>query len=117
MASESLPSIEDMKPVGVPDSDRDDDAEWIDLEPGDSVIGEIREIKPNCGRYNSTVLKLSRGVGDTVLLWSKPHIDNQITSNDLGEGDVIAIVVEDEPRTFTTDDGEEREYHFHEVRV
>lgn len=41
MASESTPSFDDLNPVS---NDFDDDAEQIQLEPGEPVVGELRQV-------------------------------------------------------------------------
>jgi len=118
MASQPTPSsFDDLQPVEQPNTNRDsEDAEWFDLEPGATIVGEIREVTPDCGEHDTTVLKLARGLGDVVLMWSNRQIDRQLEHNDLGEGDVIGIRKSEDTETFTTEDGETRTYHACEVR-
>ncbi|GGN96725.1 hypothetical protein [Haloarcula pellucida] len=115
MATQETPSFDDLEPVES-NSDDDYDSEWIELEPGENVVGVIRDVVPNCGQYDTTVIELSRGIGDVVAMWSNNQIDNALDDNDLGEGDVVGIKHTEKTRTFTTDDGEEREYDVWEVR-
>ena len=90
MAAEQKPADFDaLKPVETPDDD--EELEWIDLDEGDSLVGEIREIKENCGQYDSRVYKIARGLGDVVLMWGKASIDRQVDSADLGPGVVVGI--------------------------
>jgi hypothetical protein len=64
-----------------------------DLEPSESVVGEIRELTPNCGKYDTTVIELARGIGD-----------------------VIGIKHTEQTSTFTNEGGEEQEYDIWRVR-
>lgn len=103
MAAENQQSaFDDLAPVETPDDD-DEELEWIDLDEGDSIVGEIREIKENCGQYGSRVYKISRGLGDTVLMWGKASMDRQVDAADLGPGDVMGVLNTGEE--FTTENG------------
>jgi hypothetical protein len=115
MATQETPSFDDLEPVDNSTSD-DYDSEWIDLEPGESVVGEIRELTPNCGKYDTTVIELARGIGDVVAMWSNSQIDNALDDNDLGESDVVGIKHTEQTSTFTNEDGEEQEYDIWKVR-
>lgn len=114
MASEQAPSFDDLDPVA--NDFEDDDAEQIQLEPGDNVVGEIRQIHTGLGEFNSTLLYIARGLGDVVKLWSNRQIDAQMEAAGLGVGDVIGIAKTEETATYTDDDGEETEYNIFEVR-
>lgn len=103
-AEKQTDAFDDLKPVDVPETD-DDDLEWLDLDDGESVVGEIREIKENCGEFNSRVYKISRGLGDVVLMWGKASIDRQIDAADLGAGDVVGI--RNTGKSYSTDNGNE----------
>lgn len=84
MATENLPSEEEFELVEA-DSDSDDyETEWIDVEPGGSVIGEIRAVKPNCGKFDTTVIELARGLGDIVAMWSNSQIDRTLDAEYFG---------------------------------
>lgn len=115
MASERAPSFDDLDPVAN-DYD-DDDVETLKLDPGESVVGEIREINTGLGDYDSTLLIIARGLGDVVKIWSNRQIDAQMASADLGEGDVVGIKKTEETSTYTDDTGQEQEYHIFEVRA
>ena len=115
MAAENAPSFDDLEPVAN-DFD-DDDADLIKLEPGENVVGEIRQIHTGLGDYDSTLLYIARGLGDVVKLWSNRQIDSQMTAADLDEGDVIGIAKTEETATYTADGGDEQEYHIFEVRA
>ena len=115
MASKEAPSFDDLEPVAN-DFD-DDDAEQIQLEPGDSVVGEIRQIHTGLGEYDSTLLYIARGLGDVVKLWSNRQIDAQMEAADLGVGDVIGIKKTEDTGTFVDEEtGEEIGYPLFEVR-
>lgn len=90
MAAKESDPFDALAPVDTPD-DSDENAEWLDLEEGESVVGEIREIKENCGEYGSRVYKISRAPGDVVLMWGKASIDRQVDAADLGVGDVFGV--------------------------
>ena len=84
MATENLPSEEEFELVEA-DSDSDDyETEWIDVEPGGSVIGEIRAVKPNCGKFDTAVIELARGLGDIVAMWSNSQIDRTLDAEYFG---------------------------------
>lgn len=117
MAAQDTPAFDDLETVEADDDSDDYETEWLELDPGESVVGELRSINPNCGQYNTTVLELARGLGDVVTMWSNGQIDRALDANDLGEGDVVGIIHTEESRTFTDDDGEETEYDLWEVRT
>jgi len=104
-AQDQSSDFDALEPVEVDDDTDDEDAEWIDLDEGESVVGEIREIKENCGDYDSRVYKIARGLGDVCLLWGKASIDRQIDSGDLGPGSVVGI--KNTGETYTTESGNE----------
>ncbi|WP_018258888.1 hypothetical protein [Halomicrobium katesii] len=116
MATQETPSFDDLEPVDTNTQDDEYDSEWIELDQGEDVVGEIRDLTPNCGKYDTTVIELARGIGDVVAMWSNSQIDRQLEDNDLGEGDVVGIRHTEETGTFETEDGEEREYDIWEVR-
>jgi len=116
MATGETPAWEDLDPVETDDENDDYDTEWLDLDPGEIVVGELRAVKPNCGKYDTTVLEIARGIGDVVTMWSNGQIDRVLQQKDLGEGDVVGIKHTEETRTFTTEDGDEQEYDLWEVR-
>ncbi|MFC6613563.1 hypothetical protein ACFQAS_01085 [Halopenitus salinus] len=87
MSTQKTPAFDDLEPVEANTEEQDDyDTEWIDLEPDENVVGEVRAITPNCGDYDTTVLEIARGLGDVVCMWSNKQIDRLLESNDLGEG-------------------------------
>ena len=113
MATNETPSFDDLTPVS---NDFDDEAEEIELEPGENVVGEIRELNTGLGEYNSTLIHIARGIGDVVKLWSNRQIDAQMERAGLGVGDVVGIAKLEETATYTDGDGEETEYNLFEVR-
>lgn len=117
MATEDMPSDDEFTLVDGSDDSSDYETEWIDVEAGESVAGEIRAIKPNCGQYDTTVIELARGLGDLVAMWSNGQIDTALEANEIGEGDVVKIEHTEETRSFTTEDGDEREYDVWNVYV
>ena len=119
MASSKQPSFDDMEVMNGNQSDYDDaDDEWLDLEAGESVVGEIRTINEDCGKHNTTVLELSRGLGDNVLMWSNRQIDRVLKNNELGVGEVVGIKHTNRTDTFTpTGEDEPVTFDVWEVRA
>ena len=108
MASSKQPAFEDMRVVSGSDQDYDNsDDEWLDLEAGESVVGELRSINENCGKHDTTVLELSRGLGDKVTMWSNRQVDRALVNNEVGVGDVVGIKHTEETNTFTPDGEDE----------
>ncbi|MFY4815492.1 hypothetical protein ACOJIV_22755 [Haloarcula sp. AONF1] len=101
MASSKNPAFDEMAVVTGDDNQYDDDGEWLDLEAGESVVGEIRAINENCGKHDTTVLELSRGLGDNVTMWSNRQIDRVLQKNEIGVGEVVGIKHTTETDTFT----------------
>lgn len=117
MATEEAPNFDDMEPVSVPSEFDDSDAEWLDLEPGQAVVGEIRNINWNAGEYDSGCIELARGLGDVVVMWMNDDIRKAIKGDDLREGDVIGLKKSEEPSgSFENENGDETEKYDFEVR-
>lgn len=119
MASSQNPAFDEMDVVTGDDDEYDDeDTEWLDLERGESVVGEVRAVNKNCGKFDSTVLELSRGLGDNVTMWSNRQIDRVFEKNDLGAGEVVGIKHTDKTDSFTPDDADDPvTFDVWEVRV
>ena len=95
--------FDDLKPVDQPDDDGED-VEWLDLAAGDSVVGELREIRENCGEYGSRVYKIQTGIGEPVkLVWGKASIDRQVDAAELGPGSLVGI--QNTGEEYETDNG------------
>lgn len=101
MASSKNPNFDEMAVVTGDDNQYDDDGEWLDLEAGESVVGELRAINENCGQHDTTVLELSRGLGDNVTMWSNRQIDRVLEKNEIGVGEVVGIKHTNKTDTFT----------------
>jgi hypothetical protein len=106
MATEDQSSgFDDLEPVESPDYE-EEEVEWVDLEDGESIVGELREVRENCGDNNSRVYKIADEIGEPLkLLWGKASIDRQVDQADLGPGDVIGI--RNTGDSFETDNGYE----------
>ncbi|ACO54897.1 ORF2 [Halorubrum pleomorphic virus 1] len=119
MSKSKTPNFDDMEVLDDTNDEYDDsESEWIDLDRGESVVGEIREINPDCGDYGTTVLELSRGLGDNVCMWSNRQIDNKIEQHGLGVGEVVGIKHTDREQTFTPDGSDEPvKFDVYEVRA
>lgn len=63
MSSDQLPSADDFEFVGTSE-ESDEETEWLELEAGEHVIDEVRDVRPNCGQHNTTVLELAPAPGD-----------------------------------------------------
>lgn len=106
MATGEPQSFDDFDPVE--DSDDNDDGGWIDLEPGDEVIGTITDFRP-CASYNGVVeidgrpYRLNASMRRTIC-------------RALVEGREIAVRKSEDTATYTDDDGVEHEYNPREVR-
>lgn len=99
------------------DPETDDDAEFIDFDPGQTEFGEVRELSRGLGEHNSTLLRVSRGPGDEFKMWASGHVDRQLQQLDVDTGDVIGLRMSEEESTFVDEDGEEQSYHRIEVGV
>ncbi|EMA25734.1 hypothetical protein [Haloarcula argentinensis] len=114
MATQETLSFDDLEPV---DNSTDDyDSVLIEPEAGESVVGEIRDLSPNCGKYDTTVIELACGISDVVAMWSNNRINNALDDNDLGEGDVVGIKHTEQTSTYTNEADEEQEYDIWEGR-
>lgn len=113
MATEDQNSgFDDLNPVGSP-NDEDEEVEWVDLDDGESIVGELREVRENCGEHDSRVYKLATDIGEPLkLLWGKASIDRQMDAADVAPGEVVGI--KNTGDTFETENGTGAEY---EVRV
>lgn len=117
MASESVPSFDELETVNPSTDYEDEDVERIKLEPGESIVGEVREIRRNLGEFDSTLIFLARGLGDVVKMWSNGQIDRRLDAANVAEGDVIGIAKGEEEQSYTDDEGEVQDFYEFEVRV
>jgi len=90
----------------------DDSDDWLDLEDGESVVGELRKVREDCGEYGSRVYRISLGPGEEKLMWGNASVDRQIDQANVGRGDVIGI--KNTGETYETERGEGTVY---EVRT
>lgn len=105
MAKGQTPEFDEMQKVDQDDDLDDEDVDWFDFEdPGDTVVGELREVKHDCGPNNSRVYKISRGIGDTTLFWGAGSLNQQFDQSELERGDVIGVRLTDE--TYENEHGE-----------
>ena len=114
MASKEAPSFDDLTPVDTSD-DTDDDVPVIKLEPGESIVAEVRHIERNVGKWKNSVLHLTRN-GEPCKMWSNATIDRALNAAEVGPGDTVGIRKGEDPYTYETDEGEEREAFDFEVR-
>lgn len=116
MSKGKAPSFDDLDPVE--DSNGGDDAQDLELEPGDEFVGEVRSIERNLGDYDSTLVHFAtQELGEQRKWWLPGHVDAQFYQADIQEGEVIGLSKAEEPTETETDDGEMVEYHRVEVRV
>ena len=118
--STETPSFDEMEPVENPDTSGDDDGEWIELDAGESVVGELRK-RQETEKYDNDVLEIARGLGDVVVMFSNGQIDRQLDSladkHGSAEGLVLGFKMTEEERTFTpSGQDEEVEFNIWEVR-
>jgi len=118
--STETPNFDDMEPVDTPDRSGDDDAEWIELDAGESVVGELRK-RQETQDYDNDVLEIARGLGDVVVMFSNNQFDRQldILADEHGsaEGLVLGFKKTEETRTWTPPGADEEvEFNICEIR-
>lgn len=107
--------FDEMQPKAGSSNDVEDE-QWIELDPGESVVGELRDYQHDCGEYGSTVIRLATALGVERPMWSNGQINAQLDFDDDGDlGSVIGIRKSEEMVTRVID-GEEREFFEFEVR-
>jgi len=117
--SSKTPSFDEMEAVDAPDSSGEDDAEWIELEPGESVVGELRKRQETS--HDNDVLEIARGLGDVVVMFSNGQIDRRLDTlaekHGSAEGLVLGFKKTEQIQTFTPEGSDEEvEYNLWEVR-
>lgn len=111
-------SFDDLMPVNASNDNDDDGETLIKLDPGDSLIGSLRFVESDVGKYNNDMLHLTReGDDEAVKHWSNDTIRKSLKAADVKPGDVIGLRKESEPYTFEDDDGKEQRAHGYEVAV
>ncbi|MFC7142717.1 hypothetical protein ACFQMA_23140 [Halosimplex aquaticum] len=105
--TDESPSFEDFPETEA--SDDGDAANWIDLEPGDEVVGLITDFNPDAGRNGLVEI-------DGRPTWLTAGMKDRIIAA-LVEGAQIAIRKSEDDESFEDDDGEEVTYYPKEVRV
>jgi hypothetical protein len=118
--STETPSFDEMEAVDAPDQSGDADAEWIDLDAGETVVGELRK-RQETQDYDNDVLEIARGLGDVVVMFSNGQIDRRLDTlaDEYGsaEGLVLGFKKTEETRSFTPPgEDEEVEFNIWEVR-
>ena len=99
-------SFDDLEPTETTTDDSGTD--WIDLDPGQEVVGTITGLNLNAG-YNG-VVEL-----DGRPMYLNNELKNQIIAA-LVEGSMMGVRKSEDTETFENDDGEEQEYHPKEAR-
>lgn len=118
MSKGKQPTWDELSEVESPGTDDDDDT--LRLDPGEQVIAEVRAIDRDADRYGRDRLHLTRRDTDEqefVVYMASSSVSRQLDNADVGPGDLVGIAKEEEPYTFTDDDGEEQEAYGFEVRV
>lgn len=104
MSDETSDPFAGCKTVEQTMNDGDDgDDEWVDLDPGEHVRGEVVRIQPHTGQYDQVLYEFRVDVGETVLMFGKGGMDHQIEQLAVEAGDVI--VVQNTGEEFTTSEG------------
>lgn len=96
------PELEGFETVEANSTD-DSDAEWIDLEHGEHVMGEVAAIREDCGEYDNRVYEIIPEPGERVCFWGAAHLDNLVDEADVTSGDVV--FVENTGEQYETDYG------------
>jgi len=94
-------SWDDLEPTET--TTEESGTDWINLEPGDEVVGTITGLNLNAG-YNG-VIEL-----DGRPMYLNNQLKNQIIAA-LVEGSTMGVRMSEDTETFEDDDGEEQEYH------
>lgn len=72
------------------DSDGED-GEWVELDDGESLTGELVRMQEDAGKYDSRVYEIDRHDGnENTLIWGNGSIDSQI-DNSVNPGDLVHI--------------------------
>lgn len=102
----SYPSFDDLDQVVIGDFDDDEpEPEWIDLEDGQSLVGELVGVTENAGIHNNRLYKLRTDDGP-ALLWGATNLDFQFNQAGVEAGDVIGVRRTAERFTTTDENGE-----------
>lgn len=117
MAAKDAPSFDDLTPVEPANDTDDEDVPIVKLEPGDELVADVRFIERNVGKWQNTMLHLTRASGENCKMWSNKTIDRALGEADVGPGDTIGIRKSEDSYTYEDDDGEEREAYDFEVAV
>ena len=118
MAAKELPSIEDMTEVESPSNYSDDNAEWCELDDGESVVGEIRALNYDAGSYGTGMYQIAPAIGQLENYWLNNQIRARFKSAEVSEGDVVGVHNTGETRSFVDDDsGETVEYTVYKVKL
>ncbi len=107
----------DSLPESEVDHDGSDSNQFINLEPGDSLVGELAYQEFDVGGNDSTILCIRTGPGEYCKYWSNGQVNSVLGAEGVSLGDTVGIRKTEETDSFENDDGEEIEYHLMDVRV
>lgn len=69
----------------------EDDGEWVDLNDGDVLQGELVRVVENAGKYDSRVYEIDTGLDENRLMWGNGSVDSQVDEAGIEPGDLIHI--------------------------
>ncbi|GGL60248.1 hypothetical protein [Halocalculus aciditolerans] len=119
MSQGKQPSWDDLSEVSSGNDDEEYD-DVLNLDPGDSVVAEVRAIERDADRYGRDRYHLTRTDGEEpkyVSYFASASVTRPLDNADVGPGDVIGIKKDEDSYTFEDEDGEEQEAYGFEVRV
>lgn len=115
MSQGATPNIDDLSPASEPEND---EVPELNLNPGESFVGNLLSIDHELGEYDSTLaIFLDPQLGEKRKMWLPGHVEAQFYSADIEEGDVVGLIKEEELTKVDTDDDETVEYNRIEVRT
>jgi hypothetical protein len=81
-----------------------------DIEPGETVTGELHRVVTGVGDYEKGVAVMDVD-GETRAFDITRGVVGDLLNNDVAPGDTVRFVRDSEEQSFSADDGEERTFH------
>ena len=91
MATKDVPSFDDLTPVEPSNDNNDEDVPIVKIEPGDELVADVRFIERNVGKWQNTMLHLTRTSGENCKMWSNKTIDRAVAEAEVGPDDTLGI--------------------------
>jgi hypothetical protein len=94
-------------------NDDEQDAEWVDLDPGETAGGTITDVNRDAGDYDSGVVEFvadddtdAAEPGTLCVMWGNNTLWGAFDDYGTGVGDRFRLHKDDEPRELSDGDGE-----------